>query len=174
MKQTRLLKTPPPRSTLDASDPCNAANIYGEEDIPFARKQDLILAVSRCAVDPTSIPIARGKAERQLAWLIPWCNQRIWGYASNGPDPTPEQRIELRRRAEGNDHKEYRQNAIEVAAMHYLLDGIAYEEKAASRRLAKESAASLKAQEEAALLIEFEAHEAAEKQKRFEAWKAKR
>lgn len=170
-----LTEPPPaPTSTLDPANPCNAADIYGEADIPFARRQELILAIHRCGADPASIPAARKTAEQKLAWLTTWCNFRIWNEAHVGPAPTPRQRTELRNRAAQPDHKEYRQNALEVAAMRYLLEGIAYEEKSYLQTAAQANASALKAQEEAQLLAEFEVHEAADKQKRFEAWKAKR
>jgi hypothetical protein len=165
---------PPKPPALDPNAPCNAALIYGENDIPFARKQEIITLLHRVSQQPQTINQARTQANQRLAELSQLCNFRIWGHGSATSEPTPEQLSELRERAAQTDHKEYRQNAREVAALTYLLEGLAGAEEAASRAHTEKWAAQAKAEEDARLLAEFEAHEAALKERRFETWKMSR
>ena len=47
-----LPAAPPKAPTLDPNNPCNAALIYGEKDISFARKQEIITVIHVCGTRP--------------------------------------------------------------------------------------------------------------------------
>ena len=117
-----LPAAPPKAPTLDPNNPCNAALIYGEKDISFARKQEIITVIHVCGTRPTTLPVVRGDAQRQLGLLIEACNHRVWHHpAHNSPDPNHEQRVALRERVRGD--AQYGQWAREVAALTCLLNG---------------------------------------------------
>ena len=104
--------------------------------------------------------------------LTDWCNRRIWGHGSATSVPTPAELTALRERASQPDHTEYRASAREIAALTCLLEGLAGVEEAASRAHADKWAAQAKEEEGARLLAEFDAHEAADKRRRFATWKS--
>ena len=167
-----LSTAPPKRPGLDPNNPCNAARIYGEENIVFARKQEIITLLHRVSLQPQTINQTRTQAKQRIVELTDWCNRRIWGHGSATSVPTPAELTALRERASQPDHTEYRANAREIAALTCLLEGLAGVEEAASRAHADKWAAQAKEEEGARLLAEFDAHEAADKRRRFATWKS--
>jgi hypothetical protein len=152
-------------------------------DASFACTEPLsseVLAAQRKELDhwmtmPSALANARLHAENELRRLVSACNRLVWG--SVPPVlriPETQEITALLQQLRPEDREKLMRDSRLAAEQRHLLAGIEEIEQRFFEQQQAEQDELARQEAEAVELAEFEAHDAAGKQARFEAWRASR
>lgn len=139
----------------------------------LAEQRDAVEAAMRM---PSALANAKLHAENELKRLIVACNRLVWGSAT--PDdtraPTEEEIRQMMEHFAGEAADRLRRDSKLAAEQRSFLAKLSEAESAYLMRLQAEEAENTRQEQVRLQWEEFEAHDAAGKQQRFEAWLASR
>lgn len=145
----------------------DASKIY--EDVPLSAAGDASRRLEHFN-NPTAFPVRRQQLERDLKAIEYRLNMLAWShYVSDLPAPTPEEGSELLKR-----FPEFDKDAIEAATLRYLLENLTRLEGEAKVEQEREWVRTANANAEKEDREAFDAFEASEREKRFQAWRRRR
>jgi hypothetical protein len=139
-----------------------------------------ILAEQRQAVEhwvrmPSALANAKLHAENELQRLVLACNRLIWkAMPADNRKPAPQEVAQLLGQLSAEDRERLLRDAKLAAEQRHLVAQLAEVESAWLVRQQAEEAEKGEREAERLEIEEFEADDAAGKQKRFEAWRASR
>jgi hypothetical protein len=139
-----------------------------------------ILAEQRKAVEhwvrmPSALANAKLHAENELQRLVLACNRLVWkAMPAETRKPTPQEVAQLMEHLSAEDRERLKRDAKLATEQRHLVGQLAEVENAYLIRQQAEEAENAEREAMRLEIEEFEAYDAAEKQKRFEAWRASR
>lgn len=124
---------------------------------------------------PSALANARLHADQHMARLIRHCNRTAWGTIASEPRaPTPEEAATLLERLDAENREKLLADARAAAEQRILLAKMDEARQHTLSRLEAEQVEAARHDAAAQEWAAFEAHDAATKAERFEAWRAAR
>jgi hypothetical protein len=124
---------------------------------------------------PNALANARLHAQNDMIRMVHACNRTAWGTVTVEPRaPTPEEVAELMQRLSPEDQEKLKGEAETAARQRALLMLMDEAQRHYHSELEAERAEIAEREAEAQAWAEFEAHDAATKAERFQAWRAAR
>jgi hypothetical protein len=154
------------------TNPFDASLIDGEPVSPeVLAEQDRKMA--DLMQRPNALANARLHAEQHMARLIRACNRTAWGTVTSEPRaPTQEEAAALLERLGPEDRDKLLRDVLAAAEQRALLARMEGAQQQTLSRLEAEQIEAAQHDAAAQERAEFEAHDAATKEERFQAWRA--
>jgi hypothetical protein len=151
-------------ASLVCSDPLN------EEVLARHREE-----VEHCATMPSALANAKLHAERELGRLVAACNRLVWGAPSPGSRaPSSDETAALLQRLGPEDRERLLRDSRLASEQRQLLASMEEAETRLVDQLRAEETEMARQEAERLEFAEFEEYDAADKPRRFEAWRASR